>query len=292
MKPLKMLLGDNIPTRALKSGQVGSAGLELDITPEGSVVRLFADAIRSMRYDVIELPLVTYLIARDRGVAMDLLPVPVLARYPFSHLVRRADRDAAPVASLRTEAVGIRSHTVTTVIQILDVLRHDFGIGREDLRMIATEDPHFDDLPVPRNLERSRAAPDPETLLDRGVVRIAIAGARVLREGHVSVFPDPAALIRSWRERSGGGGPINHVMALRPGLAAENPRLVSELFALFLESNRIAARQSAEVRELYPIGAAACRSALAHTVRMALEQKLIAHDLDPATLIPSFLHAT
>lgn len=287
-----MLLGDNIPTRALKSGKVGSAGLEFDITPDRSVVRLFADAIRSMRYDVIELPLITYLIARDRGVAMDLLPVPVLARYPFTHLVRRADRDPVPVAALRTEILGIRSHTVTTVIQVLDVLKHDFGIVRDELRMMATEEPHFDDLPVPRDLVRTDAAPDPETLLDLGMVQVAIAGARVLREGHVSIFPDAVSLARSWRERAGGGGPINHVVALRPGLAAENQRLVPEIFRLFLESNRIAAEQSSEVRDLYPIGAAACRSGLEHSIRMALEQKLIAHDLDPAELLPEVLHAT
>jgi 4,5-dihydroxyphthalate decarboxylase len=93
------LLGDYPATRALREGRVTSPALSLDIADVPVPHKAFKRVVRDLEFDVAELALMTFLMARSRGVPLRLLPVALFAHNPLTLLVHRADRGRlAPIS--------------------------------------------------------------------------------------------------------------------------------------------------------------------------------------------------
>ena len=111
---LGALLGDYPVTRALKQGRVRSARVQLDFASVATPATAFKRVVRGLEFDVAELALVTFLMARDRGAPLLLLPAVVVARFQHPLLVQAAARPALAPRALEGRRVGVRSYSVTT----------------------------------------------------------------------------------------------------------------------------------------------------------------------------------
>src|SRR3981081_4202764 len=112
--PLRTLLGDHACTSALKDGSIKSDLVTLDFAEYSPTNKGFKPMVREGAFDVSEMAIVTYLMARSFGKPMVLLPNVVLARFQHAYALYNARHGTLKPAELNGKRVGIRSFTTTT----------------------------------------------------------------------------------------------------------------------------------------------------------------------------------
>jgi 4,5-dihydroxyphthalate decarboxylase len=92
---LRTLLGDHPGTLALKDGSLRSDLVAFDFAEYSPTNKGFKPMVREQAFDVAEMAIVTYLMARSFGKPMVLLPHVVVAR----HQCRLPGRSRQPEAA-------------------------------------------------------------------------------------------------------------------------------------------------------------------------------------------------
>lgn len=268
---LKTLLGDYPVTRALKEGRVRSPRVQLDFAPVATPAAAFKRVVRGLEFDVAELALVTFLMAKDRGAPLVLLPAVVVARFQHPLLVRDAARPALAPRELEGRRVGVRSYSVTTGMWIRSILAEDHGVDCARVTWVTFEEAHVADFRDPPNVERAPGGKDMLAMLLAGELDAAIVAERALPDARLaSVIPDPAAAAAAWRAKH-GALQINHMVVARESLARSDPDAVREVYRLLAES-----RTAAGAPELNPFGVEAIRRSLEVAIEQTARQGLIA----------------
>jgi 4,5-dihydroxyphthalate decarboxylase len=268
---LSALLGDYAVTRALKEGRVRSPRLQLDFAPVGTPAAAFKRVVRGLEFDVAELALVTYLMAKERGVPLVLLPAVVLARFQHPLLVRAAARGPHAPKELEGRRVGVRSWSVTTGMWLRSILAADHGVDIGRVKWVTFEEPHVADVRDPPNVERAPQGKEIVAMLLAGELDAAIVADRALPDPRLaSIIPDPAGAARGWQARH-GGIQINHMVVVKSSLTRSEPDAAREVYRLLAESRRAAGNP-----ELNPFGCAANRRNLELAIERTHAQGLIA----------------
>src|SRR4029077_15393098 len=97
---------------------------------------------REGAFDVSEMAIVTYLMAKSVGKPMVLLPNVVLARFQHAHALYHARSGQLPPRDLTGKRVGIRSFTTTTGAWLRGILANDNGVDLDSIDWVAFEDAH------------------------------------------------------------------------------------------------------------------------------------------------------
>ena len=87
---LRTLLGDHPCTAALKRGALKSDSVTLDFVDYSPTNKGFKPMVRDAAFDVSEMAIVTYLMAKSVGKPMVLLPSVVVARFQHAYALTRA----------------------------------------------------------------------------------------------------------------------------------------------------------------------------------------------------------
>jgi 4,5-dihydroxyphthalate decarboxylase len=229
---LRTLLGDYPGTSALKDGSIKSDLVEFDFIDYSPTNKGFKPMVRDQAFDVSEMAIVTYLMAKSFGKPMVLLPDVVVARFQHGHALTHAKLGTLKPADLNGRRVGIRSFTTTTGAWLRGILANDYGVDLNSIQWVTFEDAHvaeFRDTTVraPQGKEIIRMLLDGE--LD------AALGEKVDRPGVRPLFPDAAAEERSWFAKH-GVLPINHMVVVSVKLSNEHPEAVREVHRMLSES--------------------------------------------------------
>ena len=84
---LKTLLGDYPVTKPLKEGRVAGSLVQLDYADVKLPNTAFKRVVRDLEFDVAEIAIVTYLMARAHGKPLVLLPAVLFGRFQHPYLV-------------------------------------------------------------------------------------------------------------------------------------------------------------------------------------------------------------
>src|SRR5277367_7142486 len=87
---LRTLLGDHAGTSALKNGSVKSDLVAFDFAEYSPTNKGFKPMVREQAFDVSEMAIVTYLMAKSVGKPMVLLPNVVVARFQHAYALYNA----------------------------------------------------------------------------------------------------------------------------------------------------------------------------------------------------------
>ena len=87
---LRTLLGDHPCTAALKDGSIKSDLVAFDFVDYSPTNKGFKPMVREQAFDVSEMAIVTYLMAKSFGKPMVLLPNVVLARFQHAYALYNA----------------------------------------------------------------------------------------------------------------------------------------------------------------------------------------------------------
>ena len=153
--------------------------------------KAFKRVVRDLEFDVAELALMTFLMARSRGVPLRLLPVVVFSRNPLPHLVYDASA-AGSHRGLAPRRIGVRSYTTTTAVWVRALLAISSASistpWMDDARRRARGRRVDPPARLPRRRRRGSADDAAGRRHRRGIVDPVPAGPRF-----VPVVPDPEA---------------------------------------------------------------------------------------------------
>ncbi len=187
-------------------------------------------------WDVAELSLSSYLLARDRG--LPFIAIPVFPRRLFSQS-RIYVNNAAGIASpsdLAGKRMGLNAYQVTLSVLAKGDLAHEYGVPWREITYVCG---HAEAVPVepPPGVRVERARADLGTLLlENEIQALALPHPpRAVQDGDPRVrrlFADAPAEERAFLQRN-GYWPIMHVVAFKEALAREHPWAPPAFFAAF-----------------------------------------------------------
>jgi 4,5-dihydroxyphthalate decarboxylase len=269
LKTLKTLIGTYPHTAPLKSGAVKSDRIDFAFTEIVPVWDGFKGMIGEDRYDLSEMAVVTYLIARTHGKPLALLPAAMVGRFQHSHAIYNASKGTMRPSDLNGKRVGIRSFTTTTGTWIRGILANDHGVDLDSIDWITFEDPH-----VAECKDTTRRAPE-----GKKIVPMLLDGELDAVLGETSndprvkpLFGDLQAEARLWYAKH-QTVPINHLVVMRAGDVKADPDTAREVYRLLLEAKRIAGAPASP--DPIPFGIEANRASLQLIADYAHQQKLI-----------------
>jgi len=229
------LLGDYPTTHALRSGVVTSSRVSLAFADVPVPNKAFKRVVREVEFDVAEIALMTYLVARSRELSMRLLPVATFSRNPLPHLVCDAGRPVAP-QSLADARIGVRAYTTTTAVWIRALLTDLYGVSFAQTSWITIEEGHVAGVPDPPTVRRDPGAHLTAMLRD-GQLDAIIIDPVPQEPWCVPVVVDAAAAYRRW-QGTHHADTVNHVVAVRQSIA-DDTVACGELLRMFRESHAL-----------------------------------------------------
>jgi 4,5-dihydroxyphthalate decarboxylase len=227
---LRTLLGDYPGTSALKNGSISSDVLNLEFAGYSPTHTGFKPMVREQAFDVSEMAIVTFLMAKSFGKPMVLLPDVVVARSQHSYALYNARQGYLKPTDLNGKRVGIRSFTTTTGAWLRGILANDYGIDLHSVDWVTFEDAH-----VAEFKDTTKRAP-----AGKQIVQMLIDGELDAVLGEKVDHPDLKPLFtdadeKAWRARN-GASPINHMVVVSQSLSREHPDAVREVHRLLAES--------------------------------------------------------
>lgn len=234
---LKTVTRTSGANRALKEGRITPEGAVLDFTEVPVLPQAFRRMVRDQEFDVCEMAVTTYLVAKEHGAPFTALPV-FLVR-GFHHGAIQVARHTAPAgpADLQGHRVGVnRGYTVTTGVWARGVLADEYGVDLDKVTWVLSGDEHVPSYRPPANVVPAAPGSDLAGLLASGELA-AVIGADIDHEDVVPLIPDAreAALRALGRD---GFYPVNHLVVVKDELLAEHPWLAGSLFTAFAEAKR------------------------------------------------------
>jgi 4,5-dihydroxyphthalate decarboxylase len=229
---LRTLLGDHACTSALKNGSITSDRVTFDFAEYSPTNKGFKPMVREQAFDVSEMAIVTYLMAKSVGKPMVLLPSVVLARFQHAYALTNAKLGTLKPADLNGRRVGIRSFTTTTGAWLRGILANDYGVDLNSIDWVTFEDAHVAEFRD--TTKRAPAGKEIIQMLLDGELD-AVLGEKVDRPGVTPLFADAAAEEKSWFAGH-GVMPINHMVVVSETLSRTQPDAVREVFRLLQES--------------------------------------------------------
>ena len=233
---LKTLLGDYPVTAALKSGRVSSADLPLEFAQVKLPQQAFKRVVRDLEFDLSELALVTFLLAKAHGKPYRLLPAVVTARFQHPFLIYDSERNSLSARDLEGKRVGLRSYSVTTATWLRGVLADDHGVDLSKVKWVTFEEPHVAEFRDPPNVSRAPAGQDLTSMLLAGELDAAILGEIPNHPRFRPVIPEPDAAARAWRKKH-GAIQINHMVVAKDSVSKT---ISSRFYELLLKSQKAA----------------------------------------------------
>ncbi len=260
---LKTLIGDYPVTRQFRT----LADRFEFAQYQGSVATAFKRVVRNLEFDVAEMAIMTYLVAKAHAKPYRLLPFVVMARFQHAFLIFSQEKNPSlQPEQLHGKRVGVRSYSVTTGAWVRGILAEDHGVDVSRIRWVTFEEAHVAEFRDPPNVERAAAGKDINAMLLAGELDAAILGAIPQDERLKPLIRDPEAAGRKWGERH-GGIQLNHLVGVKSSVSRET---AEEVYGLLLAS-----KQAAGDPPMLPHGLEANRRNLELAVDCAYKQNMI-----------------
>jgi 4,5-dihydroxyphthalate decarboxylase len=271
MKKLQLSFATRVNERVrpLVEGRVLPDGVEL-IPTVGHPGEVFWRQLRFLEFDVSEMSLSSFLMAKERGV--DLVAIPAFPSRRFFHieLDARADAGIDHPSQLTGKRIGVPEYQQTAALWLRAVLQEDFGVDLTSIKWFMERGEALSHggatgfaPPAGISLER---IPRDESLasmlldgkLDAAFVRpnrsvgadnVIERSQRITGSGDWSeirsAFGDGIAEGRRFFDAH-GFIPINHTYVVRGELLRQHPWLALNLYQAFLEAKAIAEKDPIE----------------------------------------------
>jgi 4,5-dihydroxyphthalate decarboxylase len=229
---LRTLLGDHPCTVALKDSVIKSDLVSFDFVDYSPTNKGFKPMVRDGAFDVSEMAIVTYLMAKSFGKPMVLLPDVVVARFQHPYALFNAKRATLRPNDLNGKRVGIRSFTTTTGAWLRGILANDYGVDLNSIDWVTFEDAHVAEY-VDTTKRAGAGKQIIQMLLDGELD--AVLGEKVEHPDLKPLFADAKAEALRWFARH-AVLPINHMVVVSQTLSEKHPEVASEVHRMLAES--------------------------------------------------------
>jgi 4,5-dihydroxyphthalate decarboxylase len=260
---LKTLIGDYPVTKQFRTRTDRFEFAEF----QGSVATMFKRVVRNLEFDVAEMAIMTYLVAKAHGKPYRLLPFVVMARFQHPYLIFSAEKNPSlKPEQLAGKRVGVRSYSVTTGAWIRGILAEDHGVDLSRIQWVTFEEPHVAEFRDPPNVQRAAPGKDINAMLLAGELDAAILGAIPKDEKLKPLIRDPEAEGKKWGEKH-HAIQLNHLVGVKNTVSRA---VADEVYGLLLESKKAAGDPP-----MLPHGLEANRRNLEVAIECAYKQNMI-----------------
>jgi 4,5-dihydroxyphthalate decarboxylase len=155
---LTLACGDYEIVRPLKEGVVRADGIDLEFRTDMDSHTRHWRMIRERAFDVCELSLSSYLMAKDRGQALTAIPVFLHRRFRHGFIFVNTDKGIDKPADLVGRKVGTNSFQATANVWVRGILEHEYQLPHKKLHWLIEQDEAVAFTP-PADLDWARSPP-------------------------------------------------------------------------------------------------------------------------------------
>jgi ABC-type nitrate/sulfonate/bicarbonate transport system substrate-binding protein len=223
---------------ALKDGTVTPKGFRFDFEEVPVLVQGFRRMVRTLEFDISEMALTTYLVAKAHGVPFTAVPAFLVRGFHHGAISYRVSSDIRSPKDLEGRKVGVnRGYTVTTGVWARAILQEEYGVDLSSVTWVLSGDEHVAQYRPPANVVPVEPDRTLEEMLLSGELA-AVIGVDVDSPDVAPLLPDPeeagfAAL------QSRGLYPINHLVVIKDELLRERPELGADVFDAFARAKQL-----------------------------------------------------
>jgi 4,5-dihydroxyphthalate decarboxylase len=253
----------NERVQPLMDGTIAADSIEL-IPTYSHPSETFWRQLKFHEFEVAEMSMSSYLIARARGVDMIAIPVFPSRRFFHAELSYHVDSGVKEPGDLLGKRIGVGEYQQTAALWARGVLDHDFGVSQYKVHWYMERTDELSHggatgFVPPPGISLQRIAPDKSLasmLVHHELDAAPVAGhlARAVNvidrsthirgsEGHWSkvkpLFPDPIAEAKRFFAKY-GFVPVNHTYIVRGDVYRAHPWVAANLYAAFVKAKAYA----------------------------------------------------
>lgn len=254
----------NERTRLLVDGSIQPDGIEfVPIVSDPS--ETFWRMLRFQDFDVSEMSISSFLIARERG--FDAVAIPAFPSRRFMHieLVAHVDSGVSGPEDLVGKRLGVGEYQQTAALWTRGILEHDFGVSQYDIEWVMERTPEqshgaatgftppegisFERVPPEESLATMLAKGALDAALVKRALRKSAAETAVERSAHLRVgleelalvtrpvFDEPLAEGKRFFDAH-GFVPVNHLYVVNGELHRRHPWVALNVYKAMLAAKR------------------------------------------------------
>ena len=252
----------------LMNGTVEAEGVEL-IPTYSHPAETFWRQLKFGEFEVAEMSISSYLIARSQGADMIALPVFPSRRLFQTELSYHVDSGITKPEDLADKRLGVAEYQQTAALWIRGILEHDFGVSQYKIRWYMERSEEMSHggatgFKPPPGISFNRIAPDKSltsTLLENELDVAHVASPWVLQANTLDrssriagkgdwtkikpLFPDRMAEAARFYKKH-GFLPVNHAYIIRGDIYKKYPWLAANLYAGFIQAKAVAREKMLE----------------------------------------------
>lgn len=263
---LRLSFGSNANerTRPLIDGSVSVEGIEL-IPTVSHPSETFWRQLRFLDFDISEMSLSSFFIAKSRGI--DLVAIPAFPSRRFFHIELDCHADAGIThpSDLAGKRIGVAEYQQTAALWLRAVLEHDFGVSQHDVHwymeraenlshggatgFTPPEGISFHRVPPEKSLASMLLRNEIDAAFVRPIRRVAKSNPIDRSQRHSGdawekIVPAFGDGFTEGKRFYGAHGfiPINHTYVIRGELLRQHPWIALNLFKAFIEAKEIGER--------------------------------------------------
>jgi 4,5-dihydroxyphthalate decarboxylase len=212
---------------SIRDGSIKVDGLQFDFKQPPPGVQAFRHMCRTMEYDISEMAVVAYFVAKEYGRAFTAIPAIVLGHEQHGNIIYNENVVKTP-KDLEGKKVATRGYTVTPGVWQRGFFSLDYGVDLSKITWVCNDQEHVIEYEDPPNVTRVMGA-DLTKMLENGEVAAALQGYNGDNPAIKRFFPDSEAATREFYKKH-GVFPIDHLVVIKDSVIEQNPWLPRALF--------------------------------------------------------------
>jgi 4,5-dihydroxyphthalate decarboxylase len=257
MSKIRLTLGcgDYEIVRPLMEGSVQPDGIELTVlTDMTSDVRHWR-MIRNREFDVCELSMSSYLMAKDRNQGFTAIPAFLHRRFRHGFTFVNTTKGIERPGDLIGRKVGLRNYQATTNLWVRGILEHEYQTPHKKIRWFTQDDEDVDfTRPPDLSVERIPAGKSVEAMLVDGeldaLIHPEVPHAVMQKDKRVKRLFENYKELEIEYYRKTNIFPIMHAVAIRQEIVDRYPWIPINLMQAFERAKQIAYKRAENPRRV------------------------------------------
>lgn len=264
--PITLAVGNRLETKHLLNGRVSIQGFDIEVIDAGPApAPIFPAMVTTRPYDVGELTLGNFIIAKDSGVKLLGLPIFPNLFFPLTGVTVNKNSGIQKPKDLEGKRIGVPlGFSSNPAVWLRSVLASEYEVNLEKITWIEGENDSLSGVPYikPANFLREKSSDLEQKLIDGEIDALVVAGGNATLDDSVKfLIDDPYPLIGQYNSKN-NRFPINTLIVIKeesheayPGLAEAVCRAMEEATEIYMsEEPDDAIHQGLQIGKMRELG--------------------------------------